>query len=45
MPYRKGDEPSTWTLCGVEIPYQDGDITEEEFQAWREANDPPGDGS
>lgn len=41
MPYTKGDTPSTFTLAGTEIPYQDGDITAEEVQQWREANSCP----
>jgi hypothetical protein len=35
MPYKQGDEPATWTLAGTEFAYQEGDITEEEFKAWR----------
>jgi hypothetical protein len=40
MPFKKGDEPATWNLARTEIPYQEGDITEEEYLAWRNANAP-----
>jgi hypothetical protein len=41
MPYQPGDQPSTWTFLGKEIPYRPGGITEEEHQQWLAANSCP----
>jgi hypothetical protein len=41
MPYRAGDEPAAWDCAGTRVPYREGDVTEEEVEAWRAANSCP----